>query len=132
MTNFNRDKLRNDQLLDALVDELRTMADTVALEGENADELVKLGKRILNNALEQAGKLRLADAKRKLSVVSENQISNTLPTAAEARKYLQSISNLTLAARNLNELSDADVLDLFVQARSLDNSTDSGTGDNNA
>lgn len=128
MTNPNGDKPRSDRFLDALVEELRTMSDTDALAGESAEDLVKLGERLLKNAREEAGKLRMADAKRKLSVVSVNRTSDVLPSAAEARKYLQAIPNLTLAARGLNELSDADVLDLFVQALHLGNSKDSGSG----
>ena len=45
------------------------------------------------------------------------------PSVAEARKYLESRTNLTLAARGLNELSDADILDLFSQAKSLESSS---------
>ncbi len=124
------DKPRNERFLDALVEELRTMSDTDALEGENPEELVKLGERLLKSARGEAGKLRMADAKRKLAVVSGHRASVALPSAAEARKYLQSHPNLTLAARSLNELSDADVLDLFSQAKSLQDSSDSGTEGN--
>lgn len=125
MTNPNGDKPRNERLLDALVDELKTMSDTDALAGESAEDLVKLGERLLKNAREEAGKLRMADAKRKLSVVSTNRTSGALPSAEDARKYLQSLPNLTLAARGLNELSDADVLDLFAQAQDLGDPKDS-------
>ncbi len=127
MTNPNGDKPRNERLLDALVDELKTMSDTDALAGESAEDLVKLGERLLKNAREEAGKLRIADAKRKLSVVSTNRTLGSLPSAADARKYLQSLPNLTLAARGLNELSDADVLDLFAQAQDLGDPNDSGS-----
>jgi hypothetical protein len=125
MKNPNGDKLRSERLLDGLVKELQSMTDTDALEGENPEELVKLGERLLLNARAEAGKLRMADAKRRLAVVSENETSAVLPSAAEARKYLQSLPDLTLAARNLNELSDADVLDLFSQATSLQDSSES-------
>jgi hypothetical protein len=124
------DKPRNERFLDALVEELRTMSDTDALEGENPEELVKLGERLLKSAREEAGRLRMTDAKRKLAVVSGQRTTVAAPSAAQARKYLQSQSNLTLAARNLNELSDADVLDLFSQAKSLEDSSDSGTEGN--
>jgi hypothetical protein len=129
MTHPNGDKPRNERFLDALVDELQTMSDTDALEGENAEELVKLGERLLKKAREEAGKLRMADAKRKLSVVSEHQTSAAPPSVAEARRYLESHPELTLAARNLNELSDADVLDLFSQAKSLEGASDTGAKD---
>jgi hypothetical protein len=129
MTTPNGDKPRNERFLDALVEELRTMSDTEALEGENAEELVKLGERLLRNAREQAGKLRMADAKRKLSVVSERRTSAAPPSVAEAKRYLESHPELTLAARNLNELSDADLMDLFSQAKSLEEAPDAGPQD---
>jgi hypothetical protein len=124
------DKTRNDRFLDALVEELRAMSDTDALEGEKPEELVKLGERLLKDAREEAGKLRMADAKRKLAAVPGQPVSVAQPSAAEARKYLQSIPKLTLAARNLDELSDADVLDLFWQVKCLEDHPGSGTEEN--
>lgn len=129
MTHHNGDKPRNERFLDTLAEELRTMSDTDALEGENAEELVKLGERLLKEAREEAGKLRMEDAKGKLSLVSERRTSTAPPSVAEARKYLESHPELTLAARNLNELSDADVLDLFRQAKSLEEASDTGAED---
>lgn len=128
MANSNGDKPRSERFLDALAEELRTMSDTDALEGENAEELVKLGERLLRSAREEAGKLRMAEAKRKLSVASRDPAAAS-PSVAEAKRYLESCPNLTLAARGLNDLSDADVLDLFNQAKCLDPS-DSGAEDN--
>jgi hypothetical protein len=129
MTNSNGDKPRNERFLDALAEELRTMSDTDALEGENAEELVKLGERLLKGAREEAGKLRMAEAKRKLSVVSKTPAAAS-PSVAEAKRYLESCPNLTLAARGLNDLSDADLMDLFNQAKWLEDSSDSGAEDN--
>jgi len=45
---------RNERFLDALVEELQTMSDTDALEGENAESLVKLGYALLTRAREEA------------------------------------------------------------------------------
>jgi hypothetical protein len=129
MINSNGDKSRNEHFLDALTEELRTMSDTDALEGENAEDLVKLGERLLKSAREEAGKLRMAEAKRRLAVVSVNRAA-TSPSAAEAKRYLESCPNLTLAARGLNELSDTDVLDLFNQAKCLEDPFDSSAEDN--
>ena len=131
MTNPNGDKPGNEKFLDALVEELRTMSDTDALEGENAEELVKLGERLLKSAREEAGKLRMAEAKRKLSVVSKYiDLRLLLLPWRRPERYLESRPNLTLAARGLNELSDADVLDLFDQAKSLEEADDSDAEDN--
>jgi hypothetical protein len=129
MSNPNGDKPGNEKFLNGLVEELQTMSDTDALEGENAEALVKLGERLLKSAREEVGKVRMAEAKRKLSVVSALQSADNPPTVAEARNYLASRANLTLAARGLNELSDEDVLDLFSQAKSLERAADGDAED---
>lgn len=129
MSSPNGNKPRNEVFLDALVAELASMSDTDALEGENAEELSRLGERLLKGAREEAGKLRLADAKRKLAAIPKSQDSIDCPSVEEARQYLQSHPNLTLAARGLNELSDEDVLDLFRQTRCLEQASDDGTED---
>ena len=129
MSNPNGDKPGNEKFLNGLVEELQTMSDTDALEGENAEALVKLGERLLKSAREEAGKVRMGEAKRKLSVVSTLRSADDPPTAAEARNYLASRANLTLAARGLNELSDEDVLDLFSQAKSLEKAADDDAED---
>jgi len=45
---------RTSNPLDTLVEELQTMSDTDALEGENAESLVKLGHALLTRAREEA------------------------------------------------------------------------------
>ena len=124
MSNPNGDKPGNEKFLNGLVEELQTMSDTDVLEGENAEALVKLGERLLKGAREEAGKLRMAEAQRKLSVAPTLQSTDRPPTVAEARHFLASHADLTLAARGLNELSDDDVLDLFNQAKSLEKAVD--------
>jgi hypothetical protein len=124
MTHPNGDKPQDERFLDGLVEELRAMSDTEALEGENAEDLVKLGERILKSARENTGKLRMAEAKRRLSVASRNRPAPARPSVADAKRYLESRRDLTLAARGLNELSDSDVLDLFDQAKTLEGSDD--------
>ena len=119
MKNPEEQKRRGERLLDGLVNELQAMSDTDALEGENTAELIDLGERLLRNAREEAGKLRFAEAKRRLSVVSDNESFSPLISATEAREYLKAERDLTLAARDFNELSDSDVLDLYRQAMSL-------------
>ena len=129
MTDPNGEKPRNERFLDALVQELRTMSDTDALEGEDAEELVKLGESLLKRAREEAGKLRMAEARRKLSVVSNARNCSASPSVGEAKRYLESHPHLTLAARGLNELSDEDVLDLFAQAKRLEEGSDNDPKD---
>jgi hypothetical protein len=128
MTNSNGDKSRNERFLDALVEELRTMSDSDLLQGESAEELVKLGERILGRAREDSGNLRMDRAKRKLSVVAKALPASSPVSVAEAKKYLEMHTRLTLAARGLNELSDADLLDIFLQAKYLEDASDDSEG----
>ena len=128
MSNPNGDKPGNEKFLNGLVEELQTMSDTDALEGENAEALVKLGERLLKSARKEAGKARMAEAKHKLSVVSTLRPADEPPTVAEAKNYLASRANLTLAARGLNDLTDDDVLDLFGQVKSLEKADDDAEG----
>lgn len=130
MTNANGDKPRNERFLDALVEELRSMNDTDALEGENAEELVKVGERLLKGARDEAGKLRMASAKRKLSLVSQQPAASVTPSVTDARRYLASLPQATLAARKLDELSDEDLLDLYNQAKSLEDESSGGEDTN--
>lgn len=58
MSNINGDKPENERFLDALVEELRSMNDTEALEGEDPEELLKTGERILQSAKAEAGRKR--------------------------------------------------------------------------
>jgi len=129
MSSPNDDKPGNEKFLKGLMEELQAMSDTEALEGENAEALVKLGERLLKNAREEAGRMRMAEAKRKLTLVSKTEMDSAPPSAAEARKYFASRPSLTLAARGLNDLSDEDVLDLFRQARELEHDVGKEDGD---
>jgi hypothetical protein len=129
VTHPNGDDQKDERLLNALVEELQAMSDTDALDGENAEDLVRLGERLLDAARTEAGRLRMADAKRKLAIVPRNLKDIALPSVAQARMFLESRRDLTLAARNLSELSDDDVLDLFAQAKSLEDASDAGAED---
>jgi hypothetical protein len=122
MSNTGGSKTKNEQFLDSLVRELQEMSDTDALEGMNAEELLKLGATMLNSVKTEAGQRRLAKAKAKLSPVSSKK-SATSVSAVDARKYLSGLSNLpdlTMAARGLQDLSDEDALHLYGQMKALE------------
>lgn len=113
-------KPRNERFLDALVEELRSMSDTDALEGENPEELLKYGERLLQGAKEDAGKRRLANAKKRMAVVAVRPTPAAAASVTDMRRYLQGLSNLTLAARQLDELSDEDVQRIYNQVKDLE------------
>jgi hypothetical protein len=122
-------KPRNERFLDALVEELRSMSDTDALEGENPEELLKFGERLLQGAKEDAGQRRLANAKKRMAVVAARPTPAASASVTDMRRYLQGLSNLTLAARQLDELSDEDILRLYSQVKDLEGLPNQGTQD---
>jgi hypothetical protein len=122
-------KPRNERFLDALVEELRSMSDTDALEGENPEELLKFGERMLQGAKEDAGKRRLANAKKRMAVVAARPTPAAAASVTDMRRYLQGLSNLTLAARQLDELSDEDVQRIYNQVKDLEGLPNQGTQD---
>jgi hypothetical protein len=129
MSKTGGQKSRNERFLDALVEELRSMSDTDALEGENPEELLKFGERMLQGAKEDAGKRRLANAKKRMAVVAERPTPAAVASVTDMRRYLQGLSNLTLAARQLDELSDEDVQRIYNQVKDLEGLPNQGTQD---
>lgn len=122
-------KSRNERFLDTLVEELRSMSDTDALEGENPEDLLKFGERMLQGAKEDAGKRRLANAKKRMAVVAARPTPAAAGSVTDMRRYLQGLSNLTLAARQLDELSDEDVQRIYNQVKDLEGLPNQGTQD---
>jgi hypothetical protein len=112
--------------IDTLVDELIEISDEQVLEGLSPDAVHAEGLRLLNAARAEVGRERLAAAKAGYAA------SKTRPTLAaelvsveEARRFLAEARNdkrFTLAARNLGELSDDEVLDLYRKLKALQSS----------
>lgn len=126
MTNTNQNEF--DVFLDTLVEELIAMPDEQVLEGKNPESVLAGGLSLLDAAKAAAGRLRLAAAKagyatsRSRTVASEPDVSVDV-----ARRFIASAQNdarFTLAARNLGELSDAEVLDLYKKLKMLQADTD--------
>lgn len=116
-----------DTYLDTLVDELIEMTDEQVLDGLNPAAVQAEGLRLLNAAKADAGRSRLAAAKtgyaasKKRPALAEAEVS-----VVEARKFLAAAQNdekFTLAARNLGELSEKEVLDLYRKLKSLQSET---------
>lgn len=108
---------------DALTDELIAMPDAEVLDGLDPDAVQANGLRLLADAKAKVGKQRLIAAREAIKAKSEVAAKPVISaTVSEARAYLLAASNdpqFTLAAREINELSDEDVLRLFSQAMQL-------------
>lgn len=115
----------SDQFLDALTDELIAMPDEQVLDGADAKAIQAVGLERLNKAKAEAGRRRLAAAKAGAATARNQKTPGFVVhvPAEEARRYLASAANdtrYTLAARNLNEMSDEDVLRLYAQMKRLE------------
>ena len=122
-----------DQFLDVLTDELIAMPDEQVLAGIDAQSVQTSGLEMLKNAKAEAGRRRLATAKARAEAAwGQKRSGLTVQVPAdEARRYLTGAANdarYTMAARNLNEMSDEDVLRLYAQLKRLE-SRDAGPGD---
>ena len=113
-----------DNFVDSLVDELIAMPDEHVLEGLDSTAIQSDGNRLLKAAKEEAGRRRLAKAKAGVNAIKDRG-SIDIPeniSIDDARHYLAQASNdrqFTLAARNLGEMSDEDVLRLYRQILAL-------------
>lgn len=119
----------SDKFLDALTDELIAMPDEQVLDSVDAKAVQAFGLTLLNSAKSEAGRRRMAAAKaRAAGARTQRPVTPvTDVSAAEARRYLAGASNdarYTLAARNLNDMSDEDIFRLYAQMKSLEAQAD--------
>jgi hypothetical protein len=123
MTRKSRDGERTDEFMRTLVHELANMPDNQVLEGEDVNQLLDEGVSLLATVTEEAGRRRLARAREKLTAVRGSRPNAAVGlSAAEARAKLRQLSNttvFTLAARELSDMSDDDVLRLYQQVMDL-------------
>ena len=123
----------SDKFLDVLTDEIIAMPDEQVLEGVDAKAVQAFGLALLNSAKSEAGRRRLTAAKaRAAGARTQRPISPVTDiSVAEARRYLAGASNdarYTLAARNLNDMSDEDIFRLYAQMKSLEAQADGQKG----
>ena len=120
------EKMNN--LVDVFLAELVEMTDEDVLDGDNALLSKASGIALLDSAKAEAGRRRLAKARERSSMsdVTARTLQNV--SVADARAFLRIAANdsrYTLAARELGEMSDEDVIRLYHQLRQLQ----LGTGD---
>jgi hypothetical protein len=112
-----------DHFMESYARELATTPDEELLEGLDPAEVRKRGLDILEKAKAKAGQIRLASARAQLdAATAKNSRASTPITPAEARAFLRHAANdsrFTLAARELGELSDEDVVKLYQRLKEL-------------
>ncbi len=103
--------------------ELMELSDSELLDSVDAEAEKAIGLQLLTAAKVEAGRRRMARARAAIAQLETDE--NTAPpavTADEARRFLRSAVNdprFTLAARQLDELSDEDVLRVYSQIQQL-------------
>lgn len=115
-------------LLNSYLEELLSMSDKEVLGDADPAMLKAEAHRMVDAAKAIAGKRRLASAKAQVANRPRTSIAQ-IPTASplEARAYLKKAANdprFTLAARELEEMSDEDAMMLYQQIRLLEESDD--------
>jgi hypothetical protein len=115
-----------DKLLDTYVEELKAMSDEQALDGGDPVSMEREGQAMLQRSREAAGQRRLAAAREKLQQQKTSPTGRSAApavTAQEARRFLEQAANdrrFTIAARELKELSDDEVLRRYAQLKKLE------------
>lgn len=113
-----------DTLVDSYIQELIAMPDADVLNGADALTSQSEGLALLGKAKAEAGRRRLAAARAKQAAQKKSCERAVVEqvTAQEARSFLKQAANdgdFTLAARDLIDLSDQEVLHLYEQFRML-------------
>lgn len=115
-----------ENLLDSFLEELLSLSDKEVLADAEPGALIEDAHRMLDTAKAIAGRRRLASARAQVAkgpIIPKAQKPDVSPL--EARAYLQKSSNdprFTLAARDLEEMSDEDAILLYQQLRFLEES----------
>ena len=123
--NGNTDEDRVSKLLDSFFEELQAMPDKDVLAGESPQTVRARAAERLARATREAGRRRMAAAR--IQAVHVNEAPVKPVSVQEAREYIARViedRNYTLAARQLEEMPEAEILRLYAQLRELDD--DSG------
>lgn len=104
--------------------ELVSMSDEELLEGQDTTKVKQRATARIAAASREAGRQRLAAAKVRVHQRPETTPSQSQPSASldDIRAYIRQAANdgrVTLAARQLSEMSDADAQRLYSQLKQL-------------
>ncbi|MCX4163584.1 MULTISPECIES: hypothetical protein [Paraburkholderia] len=115
--------------LDSYMHELMSMSDEEILEGQDIDAVKLRAANRIEEAGRDAGRKRLAAAKARRQTQEDPVASPSSVSLDEIKAYLLAAANdgdVTLAARQLSEMSEADTRRLYAQLKQLRE----GQGDN--
>lgn len=122
-----------DALIDAYLKDLLELPDDAFVsDARHAVEQSSVFSELVKNAAAEAGRRRLAQAKRELANRARVAQLNQPVDLAEARRYLAEAANdnrITLAARELRELPDEEVCRLYLQLKQLEAQARNGKRD---
>ncbi|WP_354678497.1 hypothetical protein [Cupriavidus plantarum] len=111
------------RFIETYMDELMSMSDEEILEGQNVDEVKRRAAQRIASASAEAGKRRLAAAKQRVQQGRDTSSQSQGTVSIEVvRAFIRQAANdgrVTLAARQLSEMSDADALRLYSQLQQL-------------
>jgi hypothetical protein len=119
--NEKADEDRVSKLLDNFFDELQAMPDRDVLAGESPQAVRARAADRLARATQEAGRRRLAAAR--IQAVHVNRAPVKPVSVQEARDYIARViedRHYTLAARQLEEMPESEILRLYEQLRELE------------
>ncbi|KWE64841.1 hypothetical protein WL77_20775 [Burkholderia ubonensis] len=108
--------------LESYMYELMSISDDEILEGQDIDAVKQRAAKRIAEANREAGRKRLAAAKARVHQRDEVAPSQSSASFEEIRAYLREAANdgrVTLAARQLSEMSEADARRLYSQLKQL-------------
>ncbi|HDR9318643.1 TPA: hypothetical protein QDB16_005213 [Burkholderia vietnamiensis] len=108
--------------LESYMYELMSMSDDEILEGQDVDAVKQRAASHIAAASREAGRKRLATAKARLQKRDEPIASQASASLEEIKAYLRDAANdgrVTLAARQLSDMSEADARRLYTQLKQL-------------
>jgi hypothetical protein len=121
MSTRSRYEIQLDQLLDVWFDELQRMPAQEVLAGESPADVRARAESRLARATQEAGRRRLVAAR--AAAALDRARTPMAVSLAEARAYIARIiqdTNYTLAARQLDEMPEEEILRLYEQLRELE------------
>lgn len=124
MNSKSRYEIQLDQVFEACFEELRQMPDREVLAGEAAGDVRARAEARLARATQEAGRRRLIAARAEVARPrAQSAVVRATVSLLEARAYIARIiqdTNYTLAARQLEEMPESEVLRLYEQLLELE------------
>ncbi|WP_071774612.1 hypothetical protein [Burkholderia ubonensis] len=108
--------------LESYMYELMSMSDDEVLEGQDVNAVNERADARIAAASREAGRKRLADAKARRQKQDDSGVAQSAASLDEIRAYLREAANdgdVTLAARQLSEMSETDARRLYAQLKQL-------------